>query len=299
MFTFVPSLNAPINTVKITGILQIAVVALDIILISESYAPRLLATKARHLRLSTGNPALHAANSQPDFSIPQLLDKFGLRPWRMLFTPICGLIALYASFIYGVFYASLASFPIIFQQDRGWDPLIGSLPFLALLVGILLGSALNVLNQIYFYNAQLTSSTDGKPVPENRLPPMMLGSFVFAAGLFLLGWTSHPRFHWMLPITGAVLVGFGYYTIFQSALNYLVDTFQRWGASAIAANTFLRSILAAAFPAIVIPVYKRLGTGQAASCFGAFAVAMIPIPWGFWKWGAWLREAGRYSNDFE
>lgn len=227
------------------------------------------------------------------------MNKFGLRPWRMLFTPICGLIALYASFIYGVFYASLASFPIIFQDDRGWDPLKGSLPFLALLIGIILGSALNVLNQIFFYNRRWSSRTVDKPIPEARLPPMMIGSFFFAGGLFILGWTSHPRFHWAITTFGAVLVGFGYYTIFQSALNYLVDTFQRWGASAIAANTFLRSILAAAFPAIVIPMYGRLGTGPAASCFAGFATLMIPIPFVFYRWGEWIRSRGRYSSDVE
>ncbi|KAH8621917.1 hypothetical protein IG631_23539 [Alternaria alternata] len=215
----------------------------------------------------------------------------------MLFTPICGLIALYASFIYGVFYASLASFPIIFQQDRGWNPLVGSLPFLALLLGILLGSALNVLNQVVFYNRRLASQGDHKAIPEARLPPMMVGSFVFAGGLFLIGWTSHPRFHWIIPCTGAFFVGFGYYTIFQSALNYLVDTFQRWGASAIAANTFLRSILASCFPAVVIPLYGNLGTGPASSCFAGFAVLMIPIPFVFYQYGAWLRTRGRWSSN--
>jgi len=215
----------------------------------------------------------------------------------MLFTPICGLIALYASFIYGVFYSSLASFPIIFQHDRGWDPLTGALPFLALLIGIILGSALNIINQVYFYNRLWAARTDEEPIPEARLPPMMLGSFLFAGGLYILGWTSHPRFHWAIPTSGAMLVGFGYYTIFQSALNYLVDTFQRWGASAIAANTFLRSILAAALPATVIPVYTGLGTGPGSSCFAGFATVMIPIPFGFYFWGEWIRGKGRWSSN--
>jgi hypothetical protein len=31
--------------------------------------------------------------------------------------------------------------------------------------------------------------------------------------------------------------GVGFFTIFQAALNYLVDTFQRYAASAVAANS--------------------------------------------------------------
>jgi len=94
-----------------------------------------------------------------------------------------------------------------------------------------------------------------------------------------------------------VFVDFAYYTIFQAALNYLVDTFERWGASAVAANTFLRSILAAVFLAIVIPMYKMMGTGPASSVFASVAALMIPIPFAFWYWGEWLRARGQYSAN--
>lgn len=52
---------------------------------------------------------------------------------------------------------------------------------------------------------------------------------------------------------GILLVGFGYATIFQAALNYLVDTFQDVAASAVAANTLMRCVLAGAFPLVAHP----------------------------------------------
>ena len=52
-----------------------------------------------------------------------------------------------------ILYANLATFPIEFQEERGWNLLVGALPFLALLIGILIGGAANVLNQSY-YNRQ-------------------------------------------------------------------------------------------------------------------------------------------------
>ena len=144
--------------------------------------------------------------------------KFGIRPLQMLLTPICLLIALYASFVYGLLYGNLAAFPIIFEEERGWSPLIGALPFLGLLVGMLFASAVNILNQ-RFYIAKFKANGN-KPVPEARLPPMMIGSIVFAAGCFVLAWTSNRNIPAVGPIFGTVLIGFGFFTIFQSALNY-------------------------------------------------------------------------------
>ena len=106
--------------------------------------------------------------------------KFGVRPFQMLLTPICFFVALYASFVYGILYANLAAFPIEFEEERGWNLLVGALPFLALLVGILLGGAANVLNQSY-YNRRFIAAGN-KAVPEARLPPMMFGSIFFAGG---------------------------------------------------------------------------------------------------------------------
>lgn len=271
------------------------VLLLDLIFIQESYVPRLLVNKARKLRKTTGNWALHAEWEETDVSIKELAIKFGLRPLQILVTPICLFVTIYVSFIYGVFYASLASFPIIFKETRGWNELVGSLPFLAVLVGIILGAALGVLNQKYYNN---TYKANGyKPVPEARLPSMMIASVVLAGGLFIIGWTSSPQIPWIATIIGVGMMGFGFYAIFTSALNYLIDTFQRWGASAIAANTFVRSVLAVIFPLIVPPLYHGLGNRWASSVFAIFAVLNIPIPFVFWFYGLRIRAMGKYTSN--
>lgn len=125
---------------------------------------------------------------------------------------------------------------------------------------------------------------------------MMIGSVFFTAGLFIFGWTSAPHIHASLPLLGLILLGFGFFTIFQAALNYLIDTFQRFAASAIAANTFLRSIFAAAFPLFVAPMFKGLGVGWASSVLGFVSLALVPIPWCFYVWGPRIRGRGRYSG---
>ena len=281
----------------ITGIYMMFILALDLIVLDESYPPRLLVYKARRLRFETGNWALHTKFEEWDVSLKELAIKFGVRPFQMLLTPICFLVALYASFVYGLIYANLAAFPLEFEEERGWNLLVGALPFLALLVGILLGGSTNILNQRY-YNRRFAANGN-KAVPEARLPPMMAGSVVFAGGMFLFGWTSSKSIHWIAPCVGAAMMGFGFFTIFQCALNYLIDTFQRYAASAVAANTLLRSIFAVSFPLFINPMYHGIGISWGTSVFAFVAVLLVPIPFFFAAYGRKLRARGKYSANME
>jgi hypothetical protein len=175
-------------------------------------------------------------------TVPMLtIGQFLIRPFQLLTTPICALVALYASFCYGILYMQLGAIPIIFAENRHWRQVPSELPFLAILLGAVTGAVINIFNQL-LYNRK----AGGKVAPELRLPPMMFGSFLFAAGLFVTGWTADPSIHWIAPVIGLYLAGLGFFTIFQAALNYLVDTFQKYAASAVAANTFLRSCFAGA-----------------------------------------------------
>jgi hypothetical protein len=124
---------------------------------------------------------------------------------------------------------------------------------------------------------------------------MMIGSVFFAAGLFIFGWTSYRYVFWLAPCIGLVCMGFGFFTIFQAALNYLIDTFQKYSASAVAANTFLRSIFAAVFPLFVNPMFHNLGIPWASSLLGFVAVALIPIPYLFYIYGPRIRKRGKFT----
>lgn len=113
----------------------------------------------------------------------ELAQKYLIRPVHMLFTPICFLISLYAAFVYGILYANLAGFSIEFEEVRGWGLVTGNLPFLAIFVGILGAAVLNVYNNKYYFKR--FRANGNRPVPEARLPPMMIGAILFAGGLFL------------------------------------------------------------------------------------------------------------------
>jgi hypothetical protein len=97
---------------------------------------------------------------------------------------------------------------------------------------------------------------------------MMTRSVILAASLFIIGWTPTPTVHWVASVIGVTLMGFGYYAVFTGAINYLVDTFQHWGASALVTNTFARSALAAALPLAIEPMFGALVNCWACNVLG-------------------------------
>ena len=242
----------------------------------------------------------------------------------MLMTPICFLVSLYAAFVYGeclslvydpiltrpgLLYANLGGFTIVFQEIRGWGPVTGNLPFLALLVGILAAAVVNVFNNKYYFRR--FTENGNKAVPEARLPPMMIGGIMFSGGLFLFGcelcqpilwsyltWpgTSSPTVNFWPSIVGIGLTGFGFTTIFQAAINYIVDTFTRYAASAIAAATLLRSIFACAFLLFIGPLYHRIGVNWGTTVLACTAALLVPVPFIFFFYGREIRAKNEWSR---
>ncbi|KAK0725180.1 major facilitator superfamily domain-containing protein [Lasiosphaeris hirsuta] len=237
---------------------------------------------------------LYSPTQRGIVSVVELAKKFLVRPVQLLCTPICFLVALYASFCYGILYMQLGAIPIIFGEILGWSPVVSTMPFLCILIGAIFGCCVNVYNQT-LYN-KVFHACGNHAVPESRLPPMMVGSVVFAAGQFVIGWTARPDIHWIAPCIGLVMLGTGFFTIFQAALNYLVDTFTMYAASAVAANTFLRSCFACAFPLVVTPMYHNIGVGPASSITGGFAALLIPVPFVFYTYGKRIRARSKWSK---
>lgn len=125
----------------------------------------------------------------------------------------------------------------------------------------------------------------------------MFGSVMFSAGLFMFAWTGEKHIFWFVPQIAIVLQGIGFCTIFQSALNYLVDTFRRYSASAVAANTFLRSCFAAAFPLFITYDLEGIGIGWGMSVYAFVSAIMIPIPFVFFVYGKRIRAKGVWSRE--
>ncbi|KAJ5761244.1 MFS general substrate transporter [Penicillium odoratum] len=281
-------------TEYIQAIWTFAVTLVAIFNLPETYSPVLLQNKAHRLRKETGNKAYYHTHEMTKLSPKTIITKHLSRPLLMLTTePMVTCIALYASFVYALLYMTLEVFPIVFQEEHGFGLVESSLPFLALFVGVIFAMFVNLANQPRY--ARLVDAAGGKPVPEARCAPMAIGGVIFAIGLFWFGWTADPKIHWIAPVLAAVFIGAGFNIIFQQCMNFLIDTYQLYAASAVSANTFLRSALAAAFPLVASPMFRNLGVGPAMSLVGGIAVLAIPVPFIFIKYGATLRRRSEFA----
>jgi MFS family permease len=281
-------------TEYIEAIWVFAILALTTFAMPELYGPVLLKRKAIKKRKDTGDDRYHHPHEDVKIDFNSIITKHLVRPLRMLFTePMVTCIAVYASFVYGLLYLTLEVFPIVFQQIRGYGLVVSTLPFLGLFVGVLSAVVINLANQPRYI--RLVNENGGKPVPEGRLLPMVLGGVLFAVGLFWFGWTSDPKYHWILPVIAAGFIGAGFNVIFQQCINFLVDTYVIYAASATAANTFLRSILGSAFPLVAKPMFNYLGVGPAMSILGGIACLALPVPFIFMKYGLKLRRMSRFA----
>jgi hypothetical protein len=76
----------------------------------------------------------------------------------------------------------------------------------------------------------------------------------------------------------------------MSVNTYVVEAYTRYAASALAATTLLRSLLGAFLPLAGPALYQHLGLGWGNSVLGFIALALVPIPWLFFRYGEWLRK---------
>ncbi|KAI4284302.1 MAG: hypothetical protein L6R38_001506 [Xanthoria sp. 2 TBL-2021] len=269
--------------------------SLDLLFLEETYPPIVLQQKASMLRRRTLNWGIHAKQEEIEVDFRELVTKNFSRPLRLLVTePIVLLLSIYMAFIYGLLYLFLTAYPIVFQQIHGFNPGVGGLPYFGMILGQICAGIYIALTQPA-YNRKLEAN-GGVPVPEWRIFPVIIGGISFTAGLFWFGWSGYQAStHWIVPTLSGLLTGFGLLAIFLQSLNYLVDAYLMFAASAIAANTFLRSLCGAIFPLFATYMFNGLGVQWAGSLLGFVALALVPIPVIFWKYGARIRARSSFA----
>jgi len=78
--------------------------------------------------------------------------------------------------------------------------------------------------------------------------------------------------------------------------TYLVDAYTVYAASALAANTVVRSIMGAVLPLAGQKMYLRLGLGWGNSLLAFVAITLLPVPWVLLKWGEQMRKKFAIEN---
>ncbi|OJD17080.1 hypothetical protein AJ78_02780 [Emergomyces pasteurianus Ep9510] len=267
------------------------------LLVPETYAPVLLRKRAERLSKLSGKVYRSKTDfDQGEVTVSEAIRTSLLRPWILLFTePIVFLLSTYMAIVYGTLYMLFAAFPIVYQEYRGWNEGIGGLSFLGVLIGMLIAMAINIVYDKRYQ--KIARDHGGFAPPEARLPICIIGGVSIPIGLFWFAWTNSPSVHFLASIAAGIPFGLGMVLVFLGVINYLIDSYTIYAASVLAANSVLRSLFGAAFPLFTRYMFEGLGIHWASTIPAFLALACVPFPFIFYKYGASIRRRCKFAAE--
>ncbi|KIM77118.1 hypothetical protein PILCRDRAFT_825659 [Piloderma croceum F 1598] len=267
-----------------SGIAAVACVTL----LKETYGPVIQMRRANTLLDLKGSAELEAIPGW-NLGLSQRLSLNLRRPVMLLtHSLICTLLSLYVAFLYGTYYLMFATFPRLFKAVYDFGAGTGGLCYLGPGVGFISGTIVGAKagNMVYL---NLADKNGGKGKPEYRIPALVIASIFVPIGLLWYGWSAHARLHWIMPIIGTGIFGFGLTGAFISIDLYLVDSFQ-YAASALGAAAVFRSLFGFVFPLFSGQMFTTLGIGPGNTLLAGLAIILgIPFPIFLWLRGEKMR----------
>ncbi|TEA16153.1 MFS transporter prlG [Colletotrichum sidae] len=269
--------------------------AVVIAIFNQETNPRVLIDrKVFRLRQELGRPELRSVYLDTSPTAPkstsQVLLRGLIRPIKMLFmSPIIFSVSLYCAFAYGVLYLLFSTIPLVFHDQYDFSVRITGLVYIPLGIGYILGMAcFSLLSDKTV--VRMTEANNGMFEPEMRLPDCIWFAMLLPVTFFWYGWTAEFKVHWAAPVVGLLPFGIAILGIWQPIQAYIIDAYPSFAASALAAFTVFRSVVAAFLPMAGPPMYDALGLGWGNSLLGFIAIALIPVPALIYRYGGQLRK---------
>ncbi|CAI6267797.1 unnamed protein product [Periconia digitata] len=193
------------------------------------------------------------------------------RPKENLF-----LVAVYSGFTYGISYLVLTTLTDVMQSVYSFSESSVGNAFLARAIGNVIGMALYGLTSDRYL--QHKKRKHGSLKPCHRLIQMLLGSVVLPIRLLLYGWTAQKHVHWIVPLLGTGFIGFSMILSILPTNNYLLDTYEVHGASAVAGAAMMMALFATFLPLIGPQLYHgALGIGWGNSLLAILSMCFVPL----------------------
>lgn len=276
-------------------------ILLPVLLSPETYKPVLLKKRAKKRGLKLQKPQISGLEFLKFIMFITLMT-----PMKMLVVePIVMVFSIYIAFVFAVLFGFFEAYPIIFRGTYKMSLGVSGLAFLGVGVGLVCGTIFYIVIDRYKFFKKNEDGTRGPrddqnrlilEAPETRLIICKVGAIALPPSLFWLGWSSKESVHWICPIISGALFGFGLILIFFSVVLYFSMSYPPLSlASALAANNLFRYIMASVFPLFTVQMYQKLHIDWASSLFAFIALAMVPVPWIFEKWGPALRNKSYYG----
>lgn len=292
------------------------------VLNKETYADVLIRWKTAKLAKETGRTDLRSAydTDAEHAGLKQILIQSFKRPILLFVkSPIVFLLCIYMvsfppviqerffpkfslltsylqAFIYGLLYLFFTTIPSVFTKTYGFSVGLSGLAYLGIGFGFFGGLAMIAFTNDRMVSAA-TKKNGGKFEPEMRLPTMIIFACILPISFFWYGWTADKHVFWIVPIIGMFPFGVGMMGVYMPIQTYIIDCYPKYAASANATLTATRSLVGALLPLAGPKMFGNLGVGWGNSLLGFLALAFIPIPIVFIKYGKVIRE--RWPVDLD
>lgn len=184
----------------------------------------------------------------------------------------------------------------VFTSNYGFSVGLSGLAYLGIGIGFFAGMSIIAITSDRIVK-RLTAQNDEQFEPEMRLPTMIFFAAILPISFFWYGWTADKHVFWLVPIIGMFPFGLGMMGVFMPVQTYIIDCYPKYAASANATLTTTRSLVGALLPLAGPQMFKSLGLGWGNSLLGFLALAFVPIPIVFTKYGKAIRE--KWSLDLE
>ncbi|PGH12166.1 hypothetical protein AJ79_04460 [Helicocarpus griseus UAMH5409] len=198
--------------------------------------------------------------------------------------------------LYMTFFMYFPAYPLIFKGIYGMSDGTAGLAFLPIAVGACIGMVIFLAYDSFLQRAKLRGASWSTIEEYQRLPLACLGGPLYVVAPFWLGWTSSSGIHWIVPMLAGIPFGMGFFLIFVALINYLIDAYHEYAASAMAAASCCRSIFGAVLPLAAAPMFNRLGIAWGCSLLGFLSLLMTLIPFVFIRYGRLIRSRSKFRQ---
>ncbi|KAF8548850.1 MFS general substrate transporter [Imleria badia] len=262
-----------------------------LLLLTETRADIILTRLARKMRQTKQDSRYHARAETDKHSLFTLIKISSTRPIRLLLTePTVLSFSLWIGFTWGVLFCFIDS--ISGEMESIYDFTInqqGS-TYVCITIGSILGWFANMYQEVLYKKYVV------KKGPEARLCLALVAAVLLPTGMFIYAWTAKPSIHWIIPLIGLTVFMMGAFIIYQVVFVYLADCYGPYASSALAGQSMCRNLLGAVFPLFTQQMYDNLTYKWANMLFALISVAMIPIPFILFVYGAAIRKQSKVSR---
>ncbi|KAH9924560.1 major facilitator superfamily domain-containing protein [Fomitopsis serialis] len=274
--------------------------AVHFFFVPETCAKVLLDREAKRRRRAGEEVVYGPSEVEENRFAPRKILTIWIRPFHMfLCEPIVLFLSLLSGFSDALIFTFLESFGPVFRQWGFTTETMGA-AFVAIAVGYFIAYA-SFIPWIWKQRNQLRKDPHSLQ-PEARLWWLLFTVPLEPIGLFGFAWTSFgpPHVPWIAPMIFAAMIAIANFAIYMATIDYMIEAYGPYAASATGGNGFARDFLAGIAALYSVPLYTNLGPHSlewASTLLGFLAILVaIPVYIFYWK-GPEIRARSRFAQE--